>query len=61
MSQMTVDQIIKLYGTPTAASRALGYTLQSLRNWRVTGIPPKTQLAISAMDKTGTLKVGRKK
>jgi len=40
---MTVDQIVKHFGGKTQAARALGFHLQTLRDWRKNGIPIKTQ------------------
>jgi DNA-binding transcriptional regulator Cro len=50
-----VDQIISHYGSPTKAKDALGYTLQTFRNWRKSGIPLRAQQAIQAVTK-GKLK-----
>ena len=40
---MTHTQILKKFGTPTAARKALGVSLQTLRNWKTGGIPLRTQ------------------
>ena len=40
---MTVDQIIKHFGGKTEAAKALGFHLQTLRDWRKNGIPAKTE------------------
>lgn len=59
---MTVDQIIKYYGGKTLAAVALGYTLQSLRDWRKAknGIPLRTQCMIE-IETGGRLKAERKR
>ncbi len=41
---MTVDQVIQHYGSPTVARQALGFTLQTFRNWGAAKrIPIKSQ------------------
>jgi len=42
---MTVDQIIKFYGTPKVAAKYLGYSTQTFRDWRKrkNGIPLEAQ------------------
>jgi hypothetical protein len=57
---MTVDQIIKEYGSPTRAKNALGFTLQTFRNWRRNGIPLRSQQVIQYIT-SGKLKAGSKK
>lgn len=48
---MTVDQIVKYFGTKTKAANGLGVHLQTLRDWRRGGIPVKTEAWIQL--KTG--------
>lgn len=52
---MTVDDILGLYKTPTKAKKALGYTLQTFRNWRRDGIPIRAQQTIQVLTR-GKLK-----
>ena len=42
MRGMNYQQIVKLYSGVTGASRALGFSRQTIYNWRK-GIPAKTQ------------------
>lgn len=57
---MTVDQIIKHFGGKSLAARALGFHLQTLRDWRKKGIPKKTQAWIQ-FETGGALKADKKK
>ena len=51
-------QIIKHFGSPTKASRAIGVSLQTLRNWKI-AIPYKTQRWLE-FETGGKLKAARK-
>lgn len=57
---MTAEQIIKHYGGKTPAARALGLTLQTLRNWKRDGIPARSQMWIQAQT-SGALKAANGK
>jgi len=59
IADMTHDQIIKKYGTPTSAKNALGVTLQTLRNWKANGIPYQRQVYIQ-FQTGGQFKAGKK-
>ena len=52
---MTVDQIIKHFGSKTKAAKELGFHLQTLRDWRKNGIPAKTEAWIQVKT-SGVLK-----
>lgn len=54
---MTADQIIKHFSTKTLAARSLGVTLQTLRDWRKSGVPERTQAWIQ-LHTGGKLKAG---
>lgn len=56
---MTVDQIIKYFGGKSQAAKALDCHLQTLRDWRKDGIPPKTQAWIQ-LETGGALKASKK-
>jgi len=56
---MTVDQIIKYFGGKSQAAKALDCHLQTLRDWRKNGIPPKTQAWIQ-LETGGALKASKK-
>jgi hypothetical protein len=43
---MTTNDIIKHYKTIAIATEILGYTRQTLWNWRKSGIPYRTQVVI---------------
>ena len=43
---MTTNDIIKHYKTIAKATEILGYTRQTLWNWRKAGIPYRTQVVI---------------
>lgn len=55
---MDADQIIKHFGTKSHAADTLGVTLQTLRDWRKKGIPPRTQAWIQ-LQTNGKLKANR--
>jgi len=59
MGGMTVDQIIKHFGSPVKAARALGYHRQAIYDWRKRGISVRTQKHIE-FQTGGALKAAKK-
>ena len=57
---MTAEQIVKHFGGKSQAARALGLTLQTLRNWKREGIPQRSQMWIQAQT-AGALKASNGK
>lgn len=43
---MTYQDLIDEYGGCTAAAKALGYSKQTVNNWKTAGIPEDQQVAI---------------
>lgn len=40
---MTAQEIVSHFGGKSKAARAIGITLQTLRNWKKSGIPMRSQ------------------
>jgi len=57
---MTHTQIIKYFGTQAQAARLLGFSIETLRKWRLHGVPPRTQELIQTRTR-GHLKAGARK
>jgi hypothetical protein len=48
---MTVDEVIKFYGNEVKSAANVGVSVQTVYNWKTSGIPRLTQLAIQTLTK----------